>query len=90
MGVTSCPSGGQGQTAVPVFGWASQGLKGTSTAQGHRTQETHTGTFVPAIALGKAVFVPVLGNAAASSPPLESQGPLDQGTRGAGPTAIPA
>lgn len=46
-------------TVVPVFGWASQGLKGTSTAQGHRTQETHTRTFVAA-ALGKAFFEPVL------------------------------
>lgn len=32
MGVAPCPSGGRGQTVVPVFGWASQGLKGTSAA----------------------------------------------------------
>lgn len=42
MGVASCPSGGLGQTAVPGFGWASQGLKGASSIQGHRPQETHT------------------------------------------------
>lgn len=59
MGVASCPSGGQGQTVVLVFGWASQGLKGSSTAQGHRTQGTGMGTFVPA-AFANALFMHVL------------------------------
>lgn len=40
---------------VPVFGWANQGLKESSTAQGHRTQGTRMGTFVPTT-LANALF----------------------------------
>lgn len=63
MGVASCPSGELGQIVVPVFGWANQGLKESSTAQGHRTQGTRMETFVPTM-LANALFAHAPHNAA--------------------------
>lgn len=78
MGVASCPSGGQGQTVVPVFGWANQGLKGHS-PRSRNPGNTH-GDVCPCNACQRFICACPL-NATGSSPPLESQGPLDQSTR---------
>lgn len=75
----ACPSGGQGQTVVPVFGWASQGLKVAQPkvtepreqARGHLSLQHLLKLY---LCMSSEVLQ-------APAPPLESQGPLDQSAK---------